>query len=109
MTAQGCLKIESETTFVAPARAGPTYAAFACTVLQNADAIGDVDAVLLSHDQHADNLDHAGRDFLNSAGRVLTTVAGAKRLDGHAEGLAPWAATAQLLRYARLLIASQAA
>jgi L-ascorbate metabolism protein UlaG (beta-lactamase superfamily) len=57
------------------------------------DAIGEVDAVLLSHDQHADNLDHAGRDFLVRAKRVLTTVAGAKRLGGHAEGLAPWATT----------------
>ena len=28
-----------------------------------ADAIGDVDAVLLSHDQHADNLDHFGQGF----------------------------------------------
>ena len=59
------------------------------------DAIGEVDAVLLSHDQHADNLDHSGRDFLTKAGRVLTTVAGAKRLGNHAEGLAPWA-TAEL-------------
>ena len=58
-----------------------------------ADAIGDVDAVLLSHDQHADNLDHGGRDFLKHAGRVLTTMAGAKRLGGNAEGLAPWAVT----------------
>jgi L-ascorbate metabolism protein UlaG (beta-lactamase superfamily) len=57
-----------------------------------ADAIGNVDAVLLSHDQHADNLDHSGKDFLQRAGRVLTTVAGSKRLGGHAEGLAPWAA-----------------
>jgi L-ascorbate metabolism protein UlaG (beta-lactamase superfamily) len=57
------------------------------------EAIGKVDAVLLSHDQHADNLDHSGKDFLQSAGRVLTTVAGAKRLGGHAEGLAPWATT----------------
>src|SRR5580704_7391216 len=53
------------------------------------DAIGDVDAVLLSHDQHADNLDHCGKDFLQKAGRVLTTIAGAKRLGGHAEGFAP--------------------
>jgi L-ascorbate metabolism protein UlaG (beta-lactamase superfamily) len=57
------------------------------------DAIGEVDAVLLSHDQHADNLDHTGKDFLPKAKRVLTTVAGAKRLGGHAEGLAPWATT----------------
>jgi L-ascorbate metabolism protein UlaG (beta-lactamase superfamily) len=58
-----------------------------------ADAIGDVDAVLLSHDQHADNLDHSGKQFLQKAKRVLTTIAGAQRLGGHAEGLAPWAST----------------
>jgi L-ascorbate metabolism protein UlaG (beta-lactamase superfamily) len=57
------------------------------------EAIGKVDAVLLSHDQHADNLDHSGKDFLSTADRVLTTVAGAKRLGGRAEGLAPWATT----------------
>ncbi len=59
----------------------------------SAEAIGEVDAVLLSHDQHADNLDDSGRHFLAGAKRVLTTVAGAKRLASHAEGLAPWAAT----------------
>jgi L-ascorbate metabolism protein UlaG (beta-lactamase superfamily) len=58
-----------------------------------ADTIGNVDAVLLSHDQHSDNLDHSGRDFLSKAKRVLTTEAGAKRLGGHAEGFAPWATT----------------
>jgi len=55
-----------------------------------ADAVGPVDAVLLSHDQHADNLDNSGRDFLLKVKRVLTTEAGAKRLGGHVEGLAPW-------------------
>src|SRR5712672_1066756 len=58
-----------------------------------AEAIGEVDAVLLSHDQHADNLDHSGKEFLAKANRVLTTVAGAKRLGGHAGGLMPWATT----------------
>jgi L-ascorbate metabolism protein UlaG (beta-lactamase superfamily) len=59
----------------------------------SADAIGAVDAVLLSHDQHSDNLDNSGRDFLQRAPRVLTTVVGAKRLGGHAEGFEPWAST----------------
>jgi L-ascorbate metabolism protein UlaG (beta-lactamase superfamily) len=59
----------------------------------SAEQIGLVDAVLLSHDQHADNLDHSGKDFLAKAKRVLTTEAGAKRLGGHVEGLAPWATT----------------
>jgi L-ascorbate metabolism protein UlaG (beta-lactamase superfamily) len=55
--------------------------------------IGPVDAVLLSHDQHADNLDTSGRAFLARAPRVLTTVAGAQRLGGPAQGLAPWQET----------------
>jgi L-ascorbate metabolism protein UlaG (beta-lactamase superfamily) len=52
--------------------------------------VGRVDAVLLSHDQHADNLDNAGRAFVRAAARVFTTKAGAERLGGRAEGLAPW-------------------
>ena len=52
--------------------------------------IGPIDAVLLSHDQHADNLDNSGRDFLSQVPRVFTTIVGAKRLGGHTEGLAPW-------------------
>src|SRR6201996_7492026 len=67
------------------------------------DAIGEIDAVLLSHDQHADNLDESGKHFLPKAKRVLTTVAGAKRLGGHAEGLAPWAST-ELSKNGRLLV-----
>src|SRR5205814_3127541 len=67
-----------------------------------ADKIGEIDAVLLSHDQHSDNLDHAGKDFLKKARRVLTTEAGAKRLGNHAEGLAPWA-TAELSKNGKSL------
>ena len=58
-----------------------------------AEAVGEIDAVLLSHDQHSDNLDHSGKAFLARAKRVLTTEAGAKRLGGHAEGFAPWGVT----------------
>jgi L-ascorbate metabolism protein UlaG (beta-lactamase superfamily) len=50
-----------------------------------------IDAVLLSHDHHGDNLDDAGRALLPTAGTVITTVAGARRLAGNALGLAPWA------------------
>lgn len=42
--------------------------------------IGKIDAVLLSHDQHEDNLDQAGRALLPSAGKVITTSTAAKRL-----------------------------
>lgn len=58
-----------------------------------ADEVGAVDAVLLSHDEHADNLDNAGRAFLAGVPLTLTTVGGAGRLGGTARGLAPWEAT----------------
>lgn len=52
--------------------------------------LGRIDAVLLSHDQHADNLDEAGRTLLASVPLTLTTPVGAGRLGGAARGLAPW-------------------
>jgi L-ascorbate metabolism protein UlaG (beta-lactamase superfamily) len=55
--------------------------------------IGPIDAVLLSHDHHGDNLDTAGRALLPSAGAVVTTVAGSRRLGGGAGGLSPWETT----------------
>src|SRR3954451_24455926 len=47
-----------------------------------ADSLGAVDLVLLSHDQHPDNLDAAGREVLAGAGRVLSTPDAAKRVEG---------------------------
>jgi L-ascorbate metabolism protein UlaG (beta-lactamase superfamily) len=58
-----------------------------------ASDLGRIDAVLLSHDHHDDNLDPAGRAMLPSAGTVITTASGAGRLGGNARGLAPWAST----------------
>ena len=50
------------------------------------DDIGPIDAVLVSHDHHADNLDDAGRALLAAAPTVITTKAGARRLGGAASG-----------------------
>jgi L-ascorbate metabolism protein UlaG (beta-lactamase superfamily) len=75
---------------------GTLYPTTAYTLQKTADSalspdtIGHLDAVLLSHDHHFDNLDHAGRAILDRAERVLTTEAGASRLGGRAIGLAPW-------------------
>lgn len=54
------------------------------------DAVGAIDVVLLSHDQHIDNLDLSGRAFLPRAKRVFTTPIGAERLGQGAQGLASW-------------------
>ncbi|WP_029288860.1 MBL fold metallo-hydrolase [Cellulomonas sp. HZM] len=53
------------------------------------EALGPIDVVLLSHDQHADNLDHAGRDVLARVPVVLSTPDAAARITG-VRGLEPW-------------------
>ncbi|HEU4703096.1 MAG TPA: MBL fold metallo-hydrolase [Conexibacter sp.] len=97
----GGWRILTDPTFDAPGRrynfgwgtsskklAGPTI---------EAGQLGPIDAVLLSHDHHEDNLDPAGRAMLPSAGTVVTTESGAKRLAkqgaANAQGLAPWQTT----------------
>jgi L-ascorbate metabolism protein UlaG (beta-lactamase superfamily) len=54
------------------------------------EQVGALDAILLSHDQHFDNLDHSGRAMLSRAGVTYTTKAGTGRLGGNARGLAPF-------------------
>jgi L-ascorbate metabolism protein UlaG (beta-lactamase superfamily) len=57
------------------------------------DELGAVDAVLLSHDQHPDNLDRSGRAYLTGAPLVLTTPSAARSIGGPARGLQPWEVT----------------
>ncbi|OQP52897.1 hypothetical protein A4H97_24495 [Niastella yeongjuensis] len=53
--------------------------------------IGPVDLVLLSHDQHKDNLDNAGREFIKSVKQVLSTPGAVERLaQGNVRGLYEW-------------------
>jgi L-ascorbate metabolism protein UlaG (beta-lactamase superfamily) len=88
-------RLLTDPTFDAPGR----YTSGAVTLEKTAgpaltaEEVGPVDAVLLSHDQHLDNLDHAGRAFLAKAGATFTTAAGAQRLGGSATGLIPFATT----------------
>ncbi|MGW6403329.1 MBL fold metallo-hydrolase [Streptomyces sp. NPDC055134] len=52
--------------------------------------LGSVDVVLLSHDEHPDNLDHSGRALLADVPLTLTTPGGGKRLGAKATGLGDW-------------------
>jgi L-ascorbate metabolism protein UlaG (beta-lactamase superfamily) len=54
------------------------------------EALEPFDYVLLSHDHHSDNLDHAGRAALGNAKSVLTTEEGAQRLGANSVGLKTW-------------------
>lgn len=64
-------------TKVAPSRAAP-------------DDLGRIDVVLLSHDEHPDNLDDSGRALLADVPLTLTTPGGGQRLGNGAKGLADW-------------------
>jgi L-ascorbate metabolism protein UlaG (beta-lactamase superfamily) len=90
-------RILTDPTFDAPGRRynfgwGTSSRKLAGPALAIADVL-PLDAILLSHDHHDDNLDAAGRALLPRAGTVITTEAGARRLGGNARGLAPWATT----------------
>ncbi|MEV5709209.1 MBL fold metallo-hydrolase [Actinoallomurus sp. NPDC052274] len=89
----GGLRLLTDPTFDPPGEyrspSGATLTKIAPAAI-GASAVGEVDLVLLSHDQHPDNLDHSGREFLRTAPVVLTTPSGAARLGGTATGLAPW-------------------
>jgi L-ascorbate metabolism protein UlaG (beta-lactamase superfamily) len=74
-------------------------------VLKNSDTpalglqdIPVIDAVLLSHEDHIDNLDELGRQLLNGR-RVLTTEDGAKKLAPRpgVRGLKPWQTVALVI------------
>jgi len=54
------------------------------------EEIGPFDYVLLSHEHHFDNLDHAGRRMLAKSKTVVTTIAGAATLGSNSRGLTDW-------------------
>ncbi|MBB2915327.1 L-ascorbate metabolism protein UlaG (beta-lactamase superfamily) [Streptosporangium becharense] len=89
----GGLRFLTDPTFDAPGDypvpGGPLLVKTAHPSITPAE-LGRVDVVLLSHDEHSDNLDHSGRALLADVPVTLTTPGGAGRLGGTARGLAPW-------------------
>lgn len=89
----GSLHLLTDPTFEA---AGYQYVAGSQVIRKTASprlpasALVPVEAVLLSHDQHGDNLDPAGRALLSQAKQTLITPASAERLGGNARGVSPW-------------------
>jgi L-ascorbate metabolism protein UlaG (beta-lactamase superfamily) len=55
--------------------------------------LGRIDAVLLSHDQHPDNLDNEGRAYLRSVPVVLSTRSACNRLGDPVRALPAWEQT----------------
>lgn len=91
--AYGGLRFLTDPTFDAPGDyrtpGGPLLAKTAPPSGSPAD-LGRIDVVLLSHDEHPDNLDDAGRALLAGVPLTLTTPGGGKRLGDGARGLADW-------------------
>ncbi|BCP55691.1 MBL fold metallo-hydrolase [Kaistia sp. 32K] len=101
----GGLRLLTDPTFDAPGHyAGAVHLEKTKGPALSAEAIGAVDAVLLSHDQHFDNLDHAGRAYLGTAGTTFITKVGAARLGGNAQGLAPFETTTLQTGAGRLFV-----
>ncbi|GAA2820113.1 MBL fold metallo-hydrolase [Streptomyces showdoensis] len=88
----GGLRFLTDPTFDAPGE----YPTPAGPLVKTAPAagtpadLGRVDVVLLSHDEHPDNLDTSGRALLADVPLTLTTPGGGQRLGDRAKGLADW-------------------
>ena len=89
----GGLRFLTDPTFDAPGdypRAGRGALTKTAPASATPAELGRVDVVLLSHDEHPDNLDTAGRALLAEVPLTLTTPGGGQRLGNRATGLADW-------------------
>ncbi|MFE1443485.1 MBL fold metallo-hydrolase [Streptomyces sp. NPDC058739] len=89
----GGLRFLTDPTFDGPGDYPPVLTKTAPSTADPAE-LGPVDVVLLSHDEHADNLDTSGRALLADVPLTLTTPGGGRRLGGKAKGLADWESVA---------------
>ncbi|MFJ5643709.1 MBL fold metallo-hydrolase [Streptomyces sp. NPDC093223] len=89
----GGLRFLTDPTFDAPGDYGRPDGRFLTKTAPSSGTpadLGPVDVVLLSHDEHPDNLDASGRALLADVPLTLTTPGGAQRLKEKAKGLADW-------------------
>ncbi|WP_406062986.1 MBL fold metallo-hydrolase [Streptomyces sp. NBC_01077] len=85
----GGLRILLDPTFDAPKKYKSGLEKLQAPAL-GIDKLGEIDAVLLSHDQHDDNLDDTGRALLKDMPVVLSTPGARKRLGDHVTGMRSW-------------------
>ncbi|MDF3299450.1 MBL fold metallo-hydrolase [Streptomyces tropicalis] len=89
----GGVRLVTDPTFDPPREydlgPGRVLAKTAASALQPHE-VGPVDAVLLSHDQHVDNLDESGRAYLADVPLVLTTASATARLAGACRSVPLW-------------------
>ena len=88
----GGLRFLTDPTFDQPGdypRGGGRFLTKTAPALAGPEAAEPIDVVLLSHDEHPDNLDTSGRALLARVPLTLTTPGGAARLAGTARGLHP--------------------
>ncbi|MCG6497443.1 MBL fold metallo-hydrolase [Kitasatospora sp. A2-31] len=88
----GATRILTDPTFDAPGNYPIGTRALVKTAgpALTAAEVGAVDVVLLSHDQHPDNLDAAGRAYALDSRLVLSTASARERLGGPVQALANW-------------------
>lgn len=82
------LRIVIDPTFDPPGQKG--YLTKTANPAVPSAALGDIDVVLISHDEHPDNLDGEGHRVALAVPLVLTHPRAAARLGPNAHGLEPW-------------------
>ncbi|MGW7211387.1 MBL fold metallo-hydrolase [Streptomyces collinus] len=97
----GGLRLLTDPTFDAPGdypRPGGPLLTKTAPAAGSPAGLGRIDVVLLSHDEHADNLDISGRALLDGIPLTLTTPGGGERLreslGERVRGLADWESVA---------------